>query len=212
MFVLDFDDTLFDTHQYKQARQEALLAVGVDAETFWHSYAEARKTPDGLFAYSNERHAQILARRGFDAHMIFRALEATTNGNLEPFLFSGAIRFLDYLQSLGPPMILLSLGDPSLQEIKVRGAGIHNYFDRMFFVHDSKENVLRELTASIDERMILLVNDKPDESRTLKDLFPSMKIILKKSASIPEAAYRQAGFTYANYIEEIQAYVEKYYS
>ena len=66
MFIVDFDDTLFDTHAFKEARLLAVQRTGVSEEEFWHTYREARNSTDGLFTYSNERHAAILAARVYD--------------------------------------------------------------------------------------------------------------------------------------------------
>jgi phosphoglycolate phosphatase-like HAD superfamily hydrolase len=212
MFILDFDDTLFDTHAHKQARLAALSALGVSADMFWETYRQARNSADGLFIYSNERHAEMLSLHGFDRDRIYSALEATTSGTLDHFLFSGTIQFLDYLKSLQLPMILLSLGDPSMQELKVRASGIHDYFDRIFFVNESKADVLAELFDSVDEGAVWFVNDKPDETKALAALFPQMHIILKKSASISDEKYEHSGLPFLQSITEIKTYVQKHYS
>ncbi|HLD61308.1 MAG TPA: HAD family hydrolase [Patescibacteria group bacterium] len=209
MFIVDFDDTLFDTHAFKQARLEAVKQVGVPEEIYWQTYREARNH-SALFTYSNERHAEMLALRGFSKEVVLRALQSTTGEKIKRFLFSDAVAFLTFLKSYGDPLILLSLGNQAMQELKVRGTKLYHYFDRVFYVDDTKEKVLQELFNRTKPDTVWLFNDKVNEVKALKDVFPQMQVALRKSDSISEDEYRAGGLPYFNSLTEIQEYVKEH--
>ncbi len=209
MFVIDFDDTLFNTHDFKQARIADLVATGVSEKDYQETYLEAMKKND-LFSYSNERHAELLALRGYPKEKVLAALQETTGSRLREFLFPDTVEFMQKLQDLGHPLVLLSLGEASFQELKVKGSGVSEYFDRMFMVQDSKEHIIHELVAvgGHPEEM-WFVNDKVGESLLIKNAFPNLHIVLKKSESIREEEYTQSNLPYFKTLTEIYEYIEQ---
>ena len=211
MFIIDFDDTLFDTHAFKKARIKALRAIGVSDEDYQETYGQALKE-NNLFSYSNERHAELLVLRGYKKEKVFTALEETTGEKLREFLFSDTIDFLSKIKARGEPMVLLSLGESSFQELKVKGSGIAPYFDRRFMVQESKVQAIHEL-IDVGEKSALggtdmwFINDKVEESILIKNKFPEIKIVLKKSESIEEEEYKQSNLPYFKILTEIYEYI-----
>ena len=182
MFVIDFDDTLFKTtgeNSFKQARIQELAKLGASQEIYVQSYEQARKRKDGTYAYSNERHAKILGKYGFDVKQVLNALQKTTGERLKDFLFEDTIEFLEKLKTLHQPLILLSLGDPEFQKTKVNDSGIAKYFDEVFTVDKDKREVIRELKKTNEK--IWLVNDKIQESQDILNEFKDINIVLKNS-------------------------------
>ena len=59
MFIIDFDDTLFNTHAFKQARVEALRKLGVTEEIYKKSYQEAYNNSAGIYIYNNNKQSII---------------------------------------------------------------------------------------------------------------------------------------------------------
>lgn len=212
MFIVDFDDTLFSTHDFKSRQNQTLREVGVSEEETVQSYFDARNSNTGNFVYSNRRRAEVLALKGYDEEKIFSALEkTTTHENLKSFLLPSAIDFLSFLREQKQPMILCSLGDPNFQEIKVKGCEIEKYFDRMFMVQDTKEHVLRELFTTVHpSETIWFFNDKVKETAGLLVHFPFLRVVLKQSDSIDVAEYEQSGLPYFKTLLEIQTYVTEH--
>ncbi len=212
MFIIDFDDTLFDTQQFKINMNSALAACGVNADDVDWSYKSARNLPDGQFAYSHVRRAEFLATRGYDAGAIVNALENITSvESLRVLLLPGVREFLETIKALGQPMILLSLGDPNFQELKVQGTEIAKYFDRLFMVPEKKEEVIAELLTHHSPAEYWLVNDKVDETHTIVKAFPDIRVALKRSSRIALADYKESGYQHFETLAEIQNYIlEKY--
>lgn len=209
MFVIDFDDTLFNTHAFKQARIADLVATGVSEKDYQETYLEAMKKND-LFSYSNERHAELLALRGYPKEKMLAALQETTGSRLREFLFPDTVEFVRKLKDTGSAVVLLSLGEASFQELKVKGSGIADYFDRMFMVQESKEFIIQELIAVGEkEEEMWFINDKVGETLLIKNRFPNLQVVLRKSESIREEEYMQSNLRYFKTLTEIYGYIEQ---
>ncbi len=210
MFIIDFDDTLFETEKYKIARMEALRSIGISEADFWETYQQARNDDNGLFAYSDERHAQMLARRGYDEVRILEFLQASTQGAVA-FLDTEAHQFLQDLQSYHEPLVLLSLGDPATQGLKVKAAGIAHYFERLFLVEENKQAAVQELLDHVvPEKTVWLINDKPQETAELAKAFPRLKAVAKMSPRFTAHDYEVAGVPWFQTLSEISQYVRTY--
>lgn len=209
MFVIDFDDTLFNTHDFKKSRIESLLKAGVSENDYQETYVEASKKND-LSSYLNERHAELLTFRGYSKEKVLAALQETTGERLREFLFPDTVTFMQKLKETGQSLVLLSLGEASFQELKVKGSGIHEYFDRMFMVQDSKEHIIAEIIdLGHTEEEIWFINDKVGETLLIKNRFPKLNMVLRKSASIDEEEYKKSNLVYFNTLTEIYGYIEQ---
>lgn len=207
MFIIDFDDTLFNTHAFKQVRLRALLKLGVCDSDYHETYVEALKN-NSLSTYSNEHHADLLALRGYSKEKVLLVLEETTGERLHEFLFPDTVEFIQKLKTHNEPLILLSLGNPSFQELKVKGSGIHEYFDRTFMVTSSKVDVIQELIdIGEPEEDLWFINDKVDETETVVQRFPNIKVALKKSESIREEEYIKSNLPFFKTLAEIYEHI-----
>jgi hypothetical protein len=149
---------------------------------------------------------------------VLKVLEETTGEKLQEFLFSDTIDFLEKLKIFGKSMILLSLGEPSFQELKVKGSGIALYFDRRFMVRESKEEAIQELIDISEVSAqggsalggdVWFVNDKVEESLLVKNKFSKLNVVLKKSESISEEEYLQSNLPYFKTLTEIYEYIRQ---
>lgn len=209
MIIIDFDDTLFNTNAFKQARLEAVKKAGVSADVFWQTYKKARNDQNGIAIYTDKRHAAVLAEAGCDEKKVLAALQGVS-ARIREFLFPDAIEFLHRLRRLGQTMILLSLGDSGFQEGKVSRSGVRDYFDQVVMVDSVKEPALAELCGGMgEEEAVWFVNDKVPETQALARKFSRLKPVLKASGAIPREEYEASGLVYFETLKEIQTYLEK---
>lgn len=208
MFIIDFDDTLIDTHAQKHTRLNLLREIGVSEELFWETYKKSRVNELYQVVYSHWRHAQILKEYGFDEEKVFSLFEGVTLRSKE-FLFPDAISFLEIIKEKKQPMILLSLGDPEAQERRVKLSGVHDFFDRVFFVNDTKVHVVKGLLDHHKPEKVWFINDKVKETIDVVESSPQVTPVLRQSPSIPEEEYVSAGMPYFQTLTEILHYVEQ---
>ena len=209
MFIIDFDDTLFNTCAFKQARCQALKAIGVSEELFFETYQKAHDDM-GRWTYSDERHADILDKQGFSRHEVYAAL-AEVSASMIRFIFSDTISFLESIRDFDSPCILLSLGDPDFQRRKVAGAGIQGYFTEEFLVNEKKADVVQSIQVKYTPKILWLINDKIDESQTLCTQFPHLKAVLKMPMGANEEVYRASNFPFFSTLTDIANYLKKHY-
>ncbi|MFA7245417.1 MAG: hypothetical protein WC070_04555 [Candidatus Magasanikbacteria bacterium] len=209
MFIIDFDDTLFDTQKFKQELASSLLSLGIGEKLFWQTYAEARILSDGNFSYSFERHASILDREGFDYKQVLDNLNKVKE-KINNFLFEDAIYFLESLKESKQDLYLLSLGDENFQKLKVEECRISKYFKQAFFRGKDKELVVKEILAENKDSKdsnVFFINDKIEESQKIKNDFPEVKVILKQAVTLTEEEYKKSGLKYFKTLTEIKEYV-----
>jgi FMN phosphatase YigB (HAD superfamily) len=208
MFILDFDDTLFDTQKYKCARQKSLENIGVSEEIFWKTYKLVRKNEHGEMVYSDIRHAEALVHFGFEVEKVMEQFE-NINNELEKFVFADTHYFLESLKKSGETLLLLSLGDPRIQEMKVKGSGIHDYFERTFFVMDSKVHMVQHILEHHKPEQVWFINDKVQETQEVVSSFPNIKVVLHQSPAIPPEEYTHSTLAYFQTLTEILSYVKQ---
>lgn len=202
MFVLDFDDTLFDTRAFKEARRNALHSLGVSYEVYERSYLLARNRSFGRVLYSDLSHAQSLVSFGFDYEAVYRVLSHITNKS-HIFLYQDTLSFLSLLQKKGHRVLVLSLGDEVFQKNKIIGSGVDSFVDKVFTVSTTKKEVLENILTKNAKDVVYLVNDKIEETKELVASFPQLFPILKISRSIPREAYEQSGLLLIDNLSEL---------
>lgn len=209
MFIIDLDDTLLNTQAFKQARIKALNNLGVSDELCKTSYKEAYNNQLGINIYNSSSHAEVLEKYGFEKKEILSALQRVEEG-LKDLLFPGAEELLNYLKEKGQKLILLSLGEESFQKMKLKQTGLVKFFDIIFTVNDTKEHIIQKILKDyLDEQDVWLVNDKIEETKKLKQLFPVLKPILKMSSVFSEEEYKASSINYFSTLTQIKQYVEQ---
>ena len=208
MYIIDFDDTLFNTEAFKLAKLEAAMHLGISEKVFWEAYHAPRENDEGAYVYTSELHAKELAKRGFDEIGVLSVLKKV-DAQIAQFVFPDTIDFLIKMKSLKKPMVLLSLGSPEYIRKKVAGAGIEKYFDKIIVVDKTKTEALGDLLKESENQDIWLVNDKPNESMQLKQQFPDINFILKKSKKYSDEEYVKSGIPSFSSLHEIYEFIRK---
>ena len=207
MFIIDFDDTLFDTQKYHRAHYEAVADLGITPEIYWQAYRETRLDSEGNFVYNNERHVSQLESKGFDSVEVFDRFKSVAD-KITDFLFADTHIFLSDIKKLDKPMFLLTWGCPEFQRYgKVEPSGISHYFDEVLYTREPKQQRLSKLFEENKTEQIWFINDKPEETVRLSKLFLQLKPVLKFSPLFSDSDYNNLGIPYFKTLTEIKDYV-----
>lgn len=128
---LDFDRTLFDSHQWGVDMRNFFRQFGISDALWAETYADAR---GGL--YSVAAHIAAIQKRipDFPAAVAQeKFFHAFTD--LRAFLYPDVVPFLESASARGISLCVLSHGDPTWQRYKIMGARIADYFDDFFFTN-----------------------------------------------------------------------------
>ncbi len=206
MIILDFDDTLFDTARFKEARREVLLQLGVSDEAYIKTYMAARQTREGHMVYSDDRHADLLCHEGFDRDIMYEALHAVTE-EMPAFLFADAHESIQALKLLNKRVVVVSVGDTQYNGLKVSKTRIDDVVDEVIITIKDKTEVLGRYIEAKPQREVWFVNDKVDETERVKEQWPEIRAVLKQSPTIPLAEYEKSGLPYFSTLSEIKEHI-----
>ena len=208
MFIIDFDDTLLDTQKFKRERMKALLSLGVSEEIYWNSYSEARYDDENISTYCDKRHADVLHYKyGFVKEEVLDKLDEV-NKKMSEILFSEAFNFLEKLKQTGNSLVLLSLGEPSFQEFKVKLSGVDKYFDRLFFVDDTKEHVIGELLEKTKDKNVWFIDNEIRQVHNMHKIYPKLRVVIKANSHIDKDKYEHARLPYFYNLIDVAEYVK----
>ena len=182
MFIIDFDDTLFDTRVgYEKERVKALNQFGVSTEQYRATYLQARAKGERI-VYNHKLHARALGKLGLDekkVYGVFKKFESKIF--LQRFLFRESIIFLKQLRKFNERIVLLSTGDKKFQTAKFKALRLEKYFDdiKIVTVTDGKRKALKKLNKIAGKEKIWFVNDKVGETLGVRERFPKIICLLK---------------------------------
>lgn len=209
MFIIDFDDTLFDTHRYKKERFAPLENFGISHELAQSTYRQIRTNPE--VRYTNEAHAQLLATLGYSEEKVLEALRETSGSMIQKFVFPDAHIFLEALKKKSQPLILVTLGDPIFQKQKVVESGLWDYFDEWIFPDSKKVEAVETIIQSGDSsKPTWFINDKIEESLLLKQKYPDLQALMKISPEFESTEYKSRDIPSFQTLTEILNYINHY--
>ncbi len=92
------------------------------------------------------------------------------------FIFPDAASVLDRLKADGWNLTLVTIGEPAWQESKVVGSGLVQYFSRIIYTSDPKEQHVEEYRMW--PQPLLFVNDHGEEIDVLSRVLPESRMIV----------------------------------
>ena len=169
ILLFDLDNTLLDTEKFKKDKS---FIFGLSPE-------ENKIHGDLLFKnkglhYNPKTHLQFLLKSGrIKTETGRRKIEHRYQKLVEEidrYLFPEAEKTLAYLKKQGHRLILMTLGDPSLQKSKVDNSRIKKYFEKTIYeTKDKSKNKFIKQLARLKQD-ILIINDKASEAMAIKNM------------------------------------------
>ena len=184
-WYIDFDRTLFDTDGFETALAQSMDSL-IDEAEFRRTYKEVLKSFDEGYNYTIERHAQILENiHGIPRDITISNLSSIFHEAGE-FMFPDSYSFLDSVHH--DHLILLSFGNKSTQEMKIKASNLEKYFKTILITSEHKHTIT--LPTEISESTIFL-NDNRIENKQLRLLYPQAQFIeiQRISKDIPKEGF-----------------------
>jgi len=183
--------------------------LNINRKLYFQTYKSARNWNEQM-VYTSHRHAQELAKHGYDEEKIYQALEKTEAVEfLKQLIIKDAESFLTKIKDLGQPMILLSSGESGFQNIKIKRTELDKYFDQILITRKPKEQVLDGIKELAEQPKIWFVNNRVDETLAVKDKFDWFKYVLKQSEDISLSEYQSGGLPFFPNLTQIYEFIIK---
>jgi len=157
IYVIDFDDTLFDrSGKFAKAAQKA--GIVFKGELYEKSKIKG--------IYNPKKHLKLLGKKRQDLEKV---LEQSQN-----FLLPGAIKKLKKLRK-NNKLILLSKGDFWFHKQKIKYSGLESLFDKIY-ITDNKLKIFREkIMSRYSQEKIVFIDDKKEEMDEVKKVYAEIK-------------------------------------
>ena len=181
--IFDFDNTLFETQSHKERMFRLFESSGIPRDQVLSAYEDLVSPRERM--YDMHEHRELLGKRGFDFPR--EHVDSFLGESFAAHLMPGAADLLSALRSRGHRLVLLTKGIDSFQRIKIRQAGIEEFFDEIHTCTGKKEHVLAKLDLP---EHAYFINDSWKETESIARHFPALHCILfaseygKKSCDI----------------------------
>jgi hypothetical protein len=170
--ILDFDHTLFDAEEFKQALRDRFSLFGISSDQFDTSYLSIKEE---LGFYNYQEHMKNLAQQNdLDENDLLTSFQEIIDTAKE-FLYSDTISFLHAVKKIPNSSIyLFTFGQDRFQTAKIEASGIKDYFNEIVDTTDSKVDLIEIGEKASDT---VLVNDRGSEIDEIKQKFPQARAV-----------------------------------
>ncbi len=191
ILLFDLDHTLLDIERFKADKSKVFKLTFEENEA--HGQELFKKHGVG---YNPFKHIKFLKDSGHiknneEENKIKEEFEKLVK-NTDNYLFPGAEDTLAYLKGRGYKMVLMTFGDPQMQQPKIDSSCIKKYFEKIICEEKDKtqNDFLKELANSNEE--VLIINDRADQSLAMqKAIGENAKIFLVKGPYSKDAEHSE---------------------
>lgn len=202
--ILDLDDVLFDTVNFKKSLAAVFRKHGVD---FWETYKKA-KISGGV--YSFKRHLVLAKKENREINI--KGIKKEVNklfANTQQFLFPDVLGFLRKLKD--ESLILLSWGERGFQKKKVYGLGpaFVSLFDRIIVGPTEKVRVLNRVLNSYKSRPVIFIDNSPRELKKVRGRFKDV-ILVRLIRSAGHHLSSEKDYLKAGNLKEVEELIKSF--
>jgi FMN phosphatase YigB (HAD superfamily) len=167
ILLFDLDHTLLDIERFKKDKSDVFGLTTEENEI--HGHELFKKNGVGYNPYKHIKYLRELnhIKTEKEENTIKEKFQELIK-NSDDYLFPGVEETLAYLKNKGYKMILMTFGDPEMQQPKIDGSRIKKYFDTTACEEKDKtqNNILKELAKSNED--VLIINDRADQSLAMQ--------------------------------------------
>ncbi|PIY95911.1 MAG: hypothetical protein COY66_05640 [Candidatus Kerfeldbacteria bacterium CG_4_10_14_0_8_um_filter_42_10] len=174
--ILDFDHTLFNAQDFKQALRDRFALFGITAQQFDDTYFAIKQQ---LGYYNYHEHLKILAQNSrIDENDLILSFQEIVD-SAKDFLYPDSLFFLKTIKNIpNISVYLLTFGQDELQQSKIEASWIKEYFNKIIDTKESKADLLK---MDQDSNMVV-INDRGKEIDEIKQQLPNLKAIWLRRA------------------------------
>ena len=167
--VLDFDDTIFNTHQLMQESLAVFRSLGFQEEQFWHAY---QKCKEKVGDFDKEILINLLSElKSFDKKKVNTEIDSIISKSRN-FVYPD---FFDFVSGFDKKdLILLSFGTTDFQSIKIKNSGIVSYFEEAIITSNDKAIDLEKIYNKDKKKKIFFIEDKGEQIDKVKEKLPQI--------------------------------------
>ena len=190
--VLDFDDTIFNTHQLMQESLAVFRSLGFQEEQFWHAY---QKCKEKVGDFDPKTIIDLLGEiKPFDKIKAKKEISLILD-DLKDFVYPD---FFDFAKSFSKnDLILLSFTTTATQKTKINNSKIAGFFGNIIITRRDKAEDLEPIFEKHKGEKFFFIDDKTSQVDNIKSKFSeiiTMKIKRPQGADIMTAS-RLADYT-----------------
>lgn len=165
---VDFDRTLFDCDRFLDDFYNLITNYNIPRDLFKECQNQSRKHGFNPYIILNNLEKKI----SFDKS-IYNDIDKLII-NTSSYLYSDAIPFLEYINSLNYKVIILTKGNRDFQSKKIANAHIDKYYDKIIVTMHHKGFLFLNYLQSI------FIDDNPREINSLMKRKPKKMIRIKR--------------------------------
>lgn len=203
--IIDLDDTLYNTRQFKEDIYSVFSPLGISHKNFLVAYQQAAELAEfGYYDYTFEKQIQTVRSFGADVpDSLIDDLNALLENN---YIIEGVENFLIELKKRCGYLILLTAGNIDFQAKKISAIGVASRFDEIIQIPGGKDAVVKKYSEKAGH--ILFVNDNLEENRMIKGDFPAVDVITVLNLSYWTAEEcENSGIPWFHNLDEVTKYI-----
>ena len=172
MIFVDFDDTIFNTKNFKREYFSVFKKAGISKELFDRTYYFKNGIDDGKI-YHYEKHLEKLEKvTGKDLSETKKELVKFLE-NTSRFVFRDFWKFATLLKDQNK--ILLSFGCLPFQGIKIESCGVTGEFDKVITTCGKKSRkIAKTLKTKKNGDKIFFLDDRPEQLEDVRENIPNI--------------------------------------
>ena len=178
--ILDFDDTIFNTHRLMQESLEIFKKFNFTEEEFFGAY---QKCKERVGDFDLEIIVDLIFNLDKSNNLNTKTRLANKKKIKEEMniLFSKASGFVysdffDFINNFSKKdLILLSFGTTDFQEMKINNSGIISYFQKVIITQkDKTEDLKNNILIKNEGEKIFFIDDKAEQIDKIKEKLPQI--------------------------------------
>lgn len=173
--ILDFDDTIFNTHKLMHDVSAIFERVGFRKKDFFEAY---RKCKEKAGDFNPEIIIDLLNEvKLFDKTEAKKKIDSILN-NSKDFVYPDFFSFAGSFNK--KDLILLSFGEVNFQKIKIKNSGVNSFFNKVIIIQKNKTKELKPICEKYPEEKMFFIDDKGEQIDEIKKVFPQLIAVRMK--------------------------------